>query len=96
MLFSDVERREYREYADAAEWYCDQDDERMAVAALRDAVRAAGFDDSVLSSRDLLWILDECQKNGPCHLPADPWFLRVIVRRFPEGKILSKRKEVLV
>ena len=96
MMFSDSERRQYREYADAAEWFCDQGDDRMAVDALREAVRVSGFDDSILTDLDLLWILNECRKDdcdpGPCHLPRDPWFLRIIVRRFPEGKILSKRK----
>ena len=96
MMFSDSERRMYREYADAAEWFCDQGDERMAAEALREAIRASGFDDSILTDQDLLWILNECRKSDfgygavGCRLPADPWFLRVIVRRFPEGKILRK------
>ena len=98
MTFTNTERREYREYADAAEWFCDQGDDRMAVDALRDAVRAAGFDDSILTDLELLWILDECKKSDfgynaqGCKLPADPWFLRIIVRRFPEGKILEKKR----
>ena len=98
MTFTSIERREYREYADAAEWFCDQGDDRMAVDALLEAIRAAGFEDSVLTDLDLLWILNECKKSDfgynaiGCRLPADPWFLRVIVRRFPEGKILSKKR----
>lgn len=96
MVFGDVERRQYREYADAAEYFFDQGDERMAVDALRDAVSAAGFDASVLTDQELLWVLNECQSGvgefRRCHLPADPWFLRVIVRRLPDEKILEKRK----
>ena len=98
MTITKTERSEYREYADAAEWFCDQGDERMAVGALRDAVRAAGFDDSILTDLELLWILDECKKSDfgynaqGCKLPEDPWFLRIIVRRFPEGKILEKKR----
>lgn len=99
MTFTNEQRREYREYAGAAEWFCDQGDERMAVDALREAIRAAGYtNDSILTDLELLWILNECKKSDfgynaiGCKLPADPWFLRVIVRRFPEGKLLTTKR----
>lgn len=87
--------KEYREYADAAEFFAEEGDQEMAAAALREAVRAAGFDDSQLTYRDLVNILQECHRSigerKKVTLPAHPFFLRTIVRRFPEGKILEKR-----
>lgn len=55
---------EYTEYKDAAEFWIEQGDEREAIEATREAVRAAGWDPSPLSLMDLHWLADR--------LPRDP------------------------
>ena len=87
MTFTNTERREYREYADAAEYWRDQGDYTLATEALSDAIYAAGFDNSELRYKDLLDILAAC--NGK--LPADPWFLTVLARNEGYGKTLKRR-----
>lgn len=86
MTFTNEQRREYREYADAAEYWREQRDYTLATEALSDAIYAAGFDNSGLRFKNLLDILTECHGT----LPADPWFLTVLARR-ATGKNLYKR-----
>ena len=86
MTFTNIERRNYREYADAAEYWREQRDYDLATEALSAAMYAAGFDTSRLGFKDLLDILTE--SNGT--LPADPWFLTVLTRR-ATGLVLNRR-----
>ena len=88
MTFTATERRDYREYADAAEYWREQRDYTLATEALSEAMYAAGFDTSELRYNNLLDILTECHGE----LPADPWCLTVLTRR-ATGKVLLKRSQ---
>ena len=86
MTFTTAERRDYREYADAAEYWHGQGDYTLATEALSEAIYAAGFDTSYLHYKALLDILTECHGI----LPADPWFLTILARR-ANGRTLHRR-----
>lgn len=88
MTFTDTERRNYREYADAAEYWREQRDYDLATEALSEAIYAAGFDASDLRYNDLLDILTACDGQ----LPKDPWFLTILARRGANEKTLKKRR----
>lgn len=87
MKFTATERRDYREYADAVEYWIAEGDYTLATEALSEAIYAAGFDNSELRYKDLLDILTLCHGN----LPTDPWFLTVLARNEGYGKTLKKR-----
>lgn len=88
MTFTATERREYREYADAAEYWNAEGDYTLATEALSEAIYAAGFDNSELSYKDLLDILTECHGE----LPTDPWCLTVLTRRATWNVLLKRRQ----